>query len=615
MNDPWTTWATCWKGPGFPKALAPRSLPESSHDLLSFGLLAQGLVDGGLLRQARLITDSRPEFRLPLLLLLARLRQGQTRSSIEDLLALVSAAADSSESSLETSGAVGLGDALRRALPGLLRTISDFLSDLGSDPTRHAPLTGTTRQDPLPLVCVDARDGTTWFSFARHLEDTSRLEKRLAILREQSPTGLPDSRIRSILETVDPQAILHRDQREAVAFSLAHRLLLLTGGPGTGKTTVVACLLRALLEADSSLHADSIVLCAPTGRAQSRLAESVQKNLALLRSRGTPFLPRHEGLRSLRSSTIHALLGARPDGTFRHDRTRPLPYRVVVVDEVSMVDLPLFAALLDALPPFVHLVLAGDPDQLPSVEAGAVLADLVASPSHRPHVRALGHTWRNGGDIATAAQRFRQGTWSAADMRRIPSSEWSDVPHPEGSVLHVRGELVGILRSWVDRRRSEASTGRILCVTHGGPSGREGVNRICDDHLRSTTGSRGDFVPGQPVILGRNHPELDLWNGDLGVVAETNGELVVEFDTRQVRLRLLDGLESAWAITVHKSQGSEFDEVLLVLPERDTPLLSRQIAYTALTRARRGAFLWGDTTLLEIASRRREERPSRLREL
>lgn len=610
---PWQAWLSAWKAVPSTRLEEPCVLPEVPEDLLSLGLLLAGLADAATLRQARLLSAGHPRFKFLLLCALVRLRQGRPRSTAAELCELAQPLEILPEHGRMLDPAA-LRAAQAAAFPALRQELSKLCQELSEDPHALAPLTGTRDQDPKPLLCVDTEGSEMTLGFARHEAATDGLLADLAVRCGTSATGIDLERAAALVAAVDPRSALHDAQRAAVRKALEERFVVLTGGPGTGKTTVVACLLWALLESDLSLHPERIVLCAPTGRAQARLSESVAANLVRLKEQGIPLSPAQGELSRCASSTLHTLLGARPDGSFRHHAGNRLPHRVVVVDEASMIDLGMFAALLAAVPQTAHLILVGDPDQLPSVEAGAVLSDLMASPSLAVHRTSLSFTWRNQGRIAACSRSLNDGSWSSELAPFLSLEAWiSGEGREEGSVHHLVGPLEALLDHWTERWFETPNFGRILCATHGGPSGRETVNHACDERLRQRTGKKGVFLPGQPVILGKNHPEHDLWNGDLGRIEERYGELWAVFDAVFIRAGELAGLESAWAITVHKSQGSEFPEVLFLLPERDTPLLTRQIAYTAITRARQSVLLWGDPKMLSLAASRKEDRPSRLR--
>lgn len=449
------------------------------------------------------------------------------------------------------------------------------------------------------------------------------------------------------------------EQAEAVRKAVRSPLTVISGGPGTGKTSIVVSILRALRRMGAPLEA--IALAAPTGKAAHRMEESIQHTLALLPTPSAEDRELHE--RGPKPRTLHRLLGYAPStGRFSHHGGNPLAHQVVIVDEASMVDLALMERLLASLRPDAKLILLGDADQLPSVDAGAVLRDLVprveASPedprwhgavvlreSFRmdpkdPAGRAILGLARgiNRGDV----EGVRQGLHAreAADALRFEGVEW--LPASErGAFLRswYRRRVVDLpLAGWV--RRTWAWDGerfqdvaairrifdhlegsRILCATWVAPTGAEAINgivhRLHADHHGLDPGRR--FVAGEPVMIQRNDYQRGLFNGDQGVIlwvgAEGRGELRVVFRRGEGFLALpLDALAHsllpAWAMTVHKSQGSEFDAVAVILPDEDLPLLSREILYTALTRSRRSVTLVGDRAILDQAITRRIERHS-----
>ena len=612
-------------------------------------LFLAGRVDLAALRLERNLSGGSDDgARLLLLGLLARLRAGHPQVASTEIVQEVQAGLDASlERVPKDFDLPGHSAVLAQAKEPLLESLRCTVERILAAPDSQGVLFGSSDRDPLPLVVV--RDGC--LSFARfHAAQTDLVElvgERLGAVERIEP-----SRAEQALTEIDalPGWPLHAAQREAVSAALRHPFLVLTGGPGTGKTTVVSRILLALSRCIPDFDPETVALCAPTGRAKARLSESLGQNLSELRSAD----PVAAGLASAPAHTLHSLLGSLPDGSFRHDAANPLPHRVVVLDEASMVDLPLFASFLSALSPQARLVVVGDPDQLPSVDAGAVLADLVANPSLRTCRAHLVHTHRNSGDIAEICRMVSRGEkvgdWLASRNHASATESvqtdlfmeaTTDPGRGEGRVVHLgAADLESRARSWFEDRfgdavrRSMASDfqdasplldtvdrARILCAVHEGEAGAQNLNRIGDAWLRLVAGSQGfgRFLPGQQLILTRNHPSRDLWNGDLGVCVVRDDRLSAVFRKPGGEIMLpvdqLDGLESAWAITVHKSQGSEFDEVLFVLPDRDVPVLTRQILYTALSRARRAVLVHGDPRLADRSVARSADRPGRLREV
>jgi exodeoxyribonuclease V alpha subunit len=390
------------------------------------------------------------------------------------------------------------------------------------------------------------------------------------------------------------------EQRAAARIALSQWITVLTGGPGTGKTTTVAALLALLGEQASLVGATRvrIALAAPTGKAAARLTEAVAGEVAKL-----PATDRAR-LSGLEAVTLHRLLGTRPDTSmrFRHHRGNRLPYDVVVVDETSMVSLTMMARLLEAVRPQTRLILVGDPDQLTSVEAGAVLADLVEGLGARDDVRVaqLRTSHRFGEAIGGLARAVRDGdTDLVVQLLRAGGEhvEWVSgddtvsrlrevlVPHAVAvRDAAVAGDVAGALAG-VQRHR-------LLCAHRDGPRGVSYWNRRVQRWLTEETGDPiwSDWYAGRPVLVTANDYGLGLFNGDTGVTVVRDGALravmagsrgPVQFATG----RLAD-VETMHAMTIHKSQGSQADEVTVLLPAPDSRLLTRELLYTALTRAR-----------------------------
>lgn len=602
---------------------------------LALHLFLTGRVDAAGLRLERALAAGLPEgARCLLLALFARHRDGHPQAMAADLLEELAADLDLEPARWPRDFDASLHrDLLAKTKTEIVASVSDALLRVAADPSAFGPVFGAPDLDPLPVVCH--RDGV--FAFARSHAAQSDLVERVGALRRRG-SDLSSARIEAALREIDalPGPPLHPAQRQAVELALRMPFAILTGGPGTGKTTVVSRILLALARCVEGFDPETVALCAPTGRAKARISESIGRNLSALAEAD----PAVAALASLQASTLHSLLGVRPDGSFRHHCENPLPHRVAILDEASMVDLPLFASFLAALPPDARLVVVGDPDQLPSVDAGAVLADLVANPALAAHRVHLVHTHRNAGEIAEICRVVVDGGDAAGWLASHRCEDPERLRSLPGGVGHLgQGGLEGRVGDWLDRRfggslREAAGKGfsdplplldsmegsRLLCAVHDGEAGVRNLNRLGDHWLRTRflADARGRFAPGQQVILTRNHPSRDLWNGDLGVVVRERERLVAAFRRPTgillAPLEQLDGLESAWAITVHKAQGSEFEEILFALPDRDTPVLTRQILYTALSRARRTVLVHGDPGLAALAVRRSADRPGRLRE-
>ncbi|MGV0721001.1 exodeoxyribonuclease V subunit alpha [Mycolicibacterium elephantis] len=406
------------------------------------------------------------------------------------------------------------------------------------------------------------------------------------------------------------------EQRAAAEVALSQGLTVLTGGPGTGKTTTVARLL-ALLAGGTRLR---IALAAPTGKAAARLQEAVQLEVDKLSAAD------RSALEGLQATTLHRLLGSRPDTSarFRHNRANRLPHDVIVVDETSMVSLTLMARLLEAVRPEARLILVGDPDQLASVEAGAVLADLVDGLGGA-RIAELKTSHRFGESIGALASAIRVGDAdTAVDVLRAGDDhiEWVDTDEP---AEHLRKVLV----PWAVALRQAAILGddsaglatlnehRLLCAHRRGPYGVRYWNHQVERWLAERTGEPiwSDWYAGRPVLVTANDYGLGLYNGDTGVTVQRDGVLrAVIAGTSRVEFatsRLAD-VETMHAMTIHKSQGSQADEVTVLLPPEDSRLLTRELFYTAVTRAKSRVRVVGPEASVRTAVERRAVRASGL---
>jgi exodeoxyribonuclease V alpha subunit len=428
------------------------------------------------------------------------------------------------------------------------------------------------------------------------------------------------------------------EQASATVVPLFTGVSVIAGGPGTGKTHTVARVLGMLSRtAERPLL---IGLAAPTGKAAARMDEALAKAL-----QGMPADLATE-LGTLRASTVHRLLGWVPESRnrFRHHRGNPLPHDVVVVDEASMVSVTLMARLLEAMRPSARLVLVGDPDQLSPVEAGAVLADIVAAPAHpvpglsqslhrlglpdTGAVARLRHNHRSEQDIATLAEAVLAGDADeVAALATAGSTGVRFAPSVGVSHLHERAVRTGVAMVTAARNGAigdalaRLEEHRVLCAHRHGPYGVALWSRQVEDWLAAELGdldTTRQWYPGRPVLVTENSSELGLFNGDTGVTVLTGGQLRVHFargkQTRAVSPFLLDAVQTVHAMTVHKAQGSQFGEVSLILPEPGSPLLTRELLYTAITRAEHRVNLIGSIEALTEAVQRPARRASGLRD-
>ncbi|GAB3117876.1 exodeoxyribonuclease V subunit alpha [Janibacter alkaliphilus] len=488
------------------------------------------------------------------------------------------------------------------------------------------------------------------------------------------------------------------EQRSAVRASLARTTTILTGGPGTGKTSTVAGLVTLLAEQHERAAGRPlrVVLAAPTGRAAARLRESVLEAAA-----GMDASDRAR-LEGIESATVHRLLGWNRSRTrFARDRRNPLPHDVVVVDEASMLSLTLTARLLEAVRPTARLVLVGDPDQLASVEAGAVLADLVAgldepqptgideghgeddareptiveaatdspteptepvltsddrrlpmlvprSPVPVSPVSALRTSHRFGPAIGRLAAAIRDGDPDAAlaalsseddavRLVELPATSADDADQTRAALLAAETAVRPALLGHALQLRAHAAAGettaavaqlgehRLLCAHRDGPWGvsswvrrtQRWLTEATADPVRSGHHGSGRYV-GEPLLVTRNDLGLGLFNGDPGVVVrDGSGRLVAAMDAaggvRTHPVARLADVETAHASTVHKSQGSQARTVTVLLPDDGSRLLTRELLYTAVTRAQEQVVLVGSEAAVRAAVIRRTRRASGLR--
>ncbi|HET7074463.1 MAG TPA: exodeoxyribonuclease V subunit alpha [Mycobacterium sp.] len=421
------------------------------------------------------------------------------------------------------------------------------------------------------------------------------------------------------------------EQRAAAEIALSQAVTVLTGGPGTGKTTTVARLLALLAGQAERAGAGRprIALAAPTGKAAARLAEAVAAEVQQLepvdRAR----------LAGLQATTLHRLLGSRPDTSvrFKHNRGNRLPHDVIVVDETSMVSLTMMARLLEAVRPGTRLILVGDPDQLASVEAGAVLADLVEGLRARRdgRVAALRTKHRFGESIGALAEAIRTGDADRAVESLRAGGRHIEWIEPGGSADRLRAVLV----PHALRMREAAVLGaaevalrtldehRLLCAHREGPYGASHWNRQVQRWLAEETGQPMplEWYAGRPLLVTANDYGLKVFNGDTGVVvAGQDGSrdglrAVIAGATGPLFFatgRLAD-VETMHAMTIHKSQGSQAEEITVLMPPEDSRLLTRELFYTAVTRAKVKVRVVGSEAEVRAALSRRAVRASGLR--
>ncbi|MBT0729859.1 exodeoxyribonuclease V subunit alpha [Rosenbergiella nectarea] len=449
----------------------------------------------------------------------------------------------------------------------------------------------------------------------------------------------------------------HNDQKVAAAVALTARHAIISGGPGTGKTTTVAKLLAAMIQLSPTRL--RIQMAAPTGKAAARLTESLGKALLALQVDETvrQRFPRE-------ATTLHRLLGAQATTRqLRYHAHNPLHLDILIVDEASMVDLTMMANVIAALPEQARVIFLGDRDQLASVEAGAVLGDICRSaeygfsvaraaqllrltgcivkggespqaPQLRDNICLLKHSYRFDAKsgIGQLARAVNQGDTSQAQAlltAGLPDIHWRGLADEADwrTLLHEVCEgyqpfLASIARGDAPRQVvAHFSHYQLLCALREGAFGVKGLNQSIETALRQrgllSTSTQQDYI-GRPIMITRNDSGLGLFNGDVGItLLDSEQQLKVYFqlpdgELRAVQPSRLPAHETAWVMTVHKSQGSEFTHTALVLPRQFSPVLSRELIYTAITRAKSQLTLYGEAAILNRAIMNQTSRRSGL---
>ncbi|MCV7198476.1 exodeoxyribonuclease V subunit alpha [Mycobacterium angelicum] len=450
-------------------------------------------------------------------------------------------------------------------------------------------------------------------------EEKQVCDDLLALLSCRPTTQMPAS------ERLFPPG--YEEQRAAAETALSQGVTVLTGGPGTGKTTTVARLL-ALVADQAALAGRArprVALAAPTGKAAARLAEAVQHEVRGLHAAD------QARLGPLPAVTLHRLLGRKPDTSarFRHDRSNRLPHDVIVVDETSMVSLTLMARLLEAVRPGARLILVGDADQLASVEAGAVLADLVDGLSARTDVRvaALRTSHRFGKSIGALAEAIRAGDGDQVIALLRTGDDHIEFVEDEDPGARLRAILLphalrlreAALLGAVEVALATLDEHRLLCAHRRGPFGVQHWNRQVENWLAEETGQPpwSQWYAGRPLLVTANDYGLRVYNGDTGiaVVGPEGLRAVIAGATERLDFATgrLSDVETMHAMTIHKSQGSQADEVTVLMPQLDSRLLTRELFYTAVTRAKNKVRVVGSEQQVRDAVERRALRATGLR--
>ncbi len=437
----------------------------------------------------------------------------------------------------------------------------------------------------LEAVGPDDDEAAYLMHFYRYEQETAR---RLQAMISH-PTPVTRAKVEKALPEVESRVgiTLTDEQREAVFAACVNKVFVITGGPGTGKTTITRAVVQTLSELGLKLK-----LAAPTGRAAKRLSEAT----------GHP------------AQTLHRLLQFTPDGSFTFGEDKKLKAEVLIVDEASMLDAHLFVSLLRAMPLTSRLILVGDVNQLPSVGPGNVLADVLNSGTVPRAV--LTHIFRQAQEscIVVNAHRINQGQFPVQSPHQPPRADffWIEQDDP----ARVQAAIVETVCGRIPERYglNPLRDVQVLTPMHRGEAGTQTLNKLLQERLnprpplaRNVEIKRGHttFRTGDRVLQLRNNYDKEVFNGDLGWITEVDeeaGEMAVEFDTGLVHLESseLDDLALAYAVSVHKSQGSEYPAVVVPVMTQHYVLLQRNLLYTALTRARKLAVMIGSVRAFQI---------------
>ena len=570
----------------------------------------------------------------------------------------------------------------KRLYTGLLSFIEEqkageiargFLSGLSRN--KYKGLITSNSDEYLPLILSETRSGKLLYFQKFYLHENLLKLRMEALLRAEPSLNIPESKIAAYFEDIySPQRSIRiskgglpieRDkfQTEAIRLSLRSQFSIISGGPGTGKTSLMVNIIRCLKRA--GVRTEEILLGAPTGRAAQRMTEAVQYNISTIKepSEGD------EELLSLKGSTLHKILRYQ---SYNHDfyyrDTNPLPASVIILDEVSMVDVVMMEKFLRAVDPSkTKLIFLGDKDQLPSVEAGAVFAEMIPdgirAERFKGRLTVLEKTYRSGANLLGLAKQINKGiapeylTLTFKSALQLKPDKWAFVQN-EGirawrdqirlwTEYHYLRPMHGDNRSFrdliaeacgMDQARllnpdpgqeilwqifNGVESARVLSLVRNGIYGCTGINREIADSLSlefdSSAWIKKGCFSGAVIMITRNDYSKELFNGDVGVVIREGRGAYRAFFPRfgsyiTFSMDILPPWELAFAMTVHKSQGSEFDDVLLVLPEDETHrLLTREIVYTGITRAKRRLIIHGTESGLNSALERKIERKSGLR--
>ncbi len=528
-----------------------------------------------------------------------------------------------------------------------LRTAPDHFSADGDDSTNSLPwpqpeqwLAKVAASSLLTAPHPPLRLEGSLLYLHRYHHYEQELAEQL-INRQQDAAPLDTALLADGLTRLFPPGAHDTDPQQRLAAEIAVRrqLAVVAGGPGTGKTTTIARIIALLHEQLLANGRPPLIgLAAPTGRAAARLKEAVGEQAAGLNV--------DEGVRAAlagsEARTLHRLLGWQPfnQSRFRHNASNPLPHDVIIIDESSMISLALMSQLFDAIAPGARVILVGDPRQLASIDAGTAFGDIVGPITDNDPsagIVVLHKVHRFGGEISELATAVLAGSADAAiDVLERGEARVRWIETEPGEDPRTRGgeAIAGLRPYWellMDAAEAgdyqaaftELTHGRILCAHRDGPHGASGWNQLAFKSIAADRQVAGRFhnswYVGRPLLAVQNDYQLGMFNGDTGVViAGADGEPMAAFDRVGEALIVsperLKPVQTAYAATVHKSQGSQFTTVLVVLPPEHSQVLTRELLYTAITRAQEEVIILGSRDSLTAAINRQTRRSSGLRQ-
>ncbi len=442
---------------------------------------------------------------------------------------------------------------------------------------------------------------------ARYFDFQNRLADNISLRVSLSEDTMDENLMDDILKDFFSGGNHLLPQKNAVKSALYNKFTLISGGPGTGKTFVIGIIktVLSLLSKKKGQPIQRILCVAPTGKAASKLEEG---------------------------STIHSAL--RPlvhDPGFYFNPKNPLNADVLIVDEASMIDLPLFVRLLEAVPLETNIIMTGDKHQLTSIQAGAVFSDLCAVNELSPHTFTLDYNFRSRGKTGIEKlskainERNIQDFESLLLSHDYPDLVFEDYDGAKSVMTFLQNHITKEYGSFQNAKNEEEALSklddfRVLCAHNKGAYGTLQINHLCEKILRSLNYSGIEERPFmRAVMVNSNDYKKGLFNGDTGVAVEKSGKTTVFFKgldnkLKQYRYSDLPSHDTAFAITIHKSQGSEFDSVMMVIPDRFSPVVTHQLLYTGVTRARKKVILIGNLDIMKAAIRMNTKRHSGIQE-